>query len=108
MFNLTELLLIIRFKRHPQRYLNQLTQHMLARTDPLTRWNCPLIHHCLDIFGYEISIGLFPGPWLDTRPQHYGINRVQADRLFKAICSCIPGSTNHQIKKHYQENNNVH
>lgn len=43
-----------------------------------------------DIYGYEITI--YSGPLLDVTPTYYRLTQEQADKLFDAILSCVPGS----------------
>ena len=45
-----------------------------------------------DCYGYEIHIGWPWAPMLDLEPAYYGLTSAQADRLFEAILSCVPGS----------------
>jgi hypothetical protein len=53
-----------------------------------------------DIYGYEVRLG-WPGfaPMLDCSPAFYGLTSEQADTLFDAILSCVPGSVRYVDKQ---------
>jgi hypothetical protein len=54
---------------------------------------------CADIYGYEVKIGGSNKQLLDCVPSSYGLTRAQADYLYQAILSCIPGSVSFPRKK---------
>ena len=53
---------------------------------------------CMDIYGPEVKLG---GPWrglLDCYPSDYGLTKAQAEGLYDAILSCVPGTVDWEAK----------
>lgn len=50
-----------------------------------------------DIYGYEVKVGGIDY-LLDCAPSAYGLKKEQAEELYAAILSCVPGSIYHRNK----------
>lgn len=59
-----------------------------------------LVHVCMDIYGPEVKIGSpFSSPeLLDCNPAYYKLNKEQANELYHAILSNIPGTVDYNEK----------
>jgi hypothetical protein len=80
--------------------LDALVRYFESRTTQLSRIagrdyvGClGFVRVCNDICGYEVKLGLSPGAeLLDCCPAYYGLTDEQAELLYDAILSCVPGS----------------
>lgn len=88
----------------PRANVEALTEHMWARTKPFKYLGgrdyvaeVGLIRVCVDIFGPEVKVG-FNSHLLDCCPDAYGLTREEAKRLYDAILSNVPGTTDHVAK----------
>ena len=51
------------------------------------------IRVCDDIYGHEVKLGWKPfAELLDCRPAYYGVSQEDAERLYRAILACVPGT----------------
>lgn len=83
--------------------VEELEQHLLTRSRPFSGTGHSFysqggwIRVYKDYYGPEVYIGFSGKGMLDCYPTDYNLTREQADRLYKAILSNIPGTTNYRF-----------
>lgn len=99
-----EAILIIKFSFNGPKYVKELTKVMNERTRPflsLGSWEYispfGLIRVQKDHYGPEVHIGHHYS-MLDCDPHRYGLTREDADPLYDAILSNVPGTCDYEKK----------